>query len=153
LIALTGHWLNPNLNLNTSKMEKEDKDIFFVEIKGSHDVRRNVLESLKDIVENLQRFEHFKNIREEKVKRINRLRVLIKDLHKLVSDLKHPLPESKLKVLKQRKSGVSKTKKPKTVKKAIPQEAQKPQKKKANSELEKLESELSQIESKLSSLG
>ena len=44
-------------------MEKENKDIFFVEVHEPYEVKRIILESLKDIVESLQRFEKFKEIR------------------------------------------------------------------------------------------
>ena len=37
--------------------KKEEKDVFYVEVREPNEVRRNILESLKDIVESLKRFE------------------------------------------------------------------------------------------------
>jgi len=44
------------------RMEKENEDIFFVEVGNPEEVKRNILESLKEIVESLQRFEKFKGL-------------------------------------------------------------------------------------------
>jgi len=52
-------------------MEKENGDIFFVEVHEPSDVKRIILESLKDIVESLQRFEKFKDTRKDKIDNIN----------------------------------------------------------------------------------
>jgi len=52
-------------------MAKGSDDILFVEVHQSDEVRRNILESLKDLVENLQRFEKFKEQRKEKIEKIN----------------------------------------------------------------------------------
>jgi len=133
-------------------MGKED-EAFFVKIKESSDVKRNLLESLKDIVENMQRFERFKNTREEKIRNINKLKVDIKELVKLNSQLKSALPEAKLRIA-IKKAMKKKHKNPK--KAAINEVERKTEKSVARSrpvsELEKLESELSAIEGKLSGL-
>lgn len=127
-------------------MEKESKDIFFVEVAEPEEARRNMLESLKDIVENLQRFEKFKETRKDKIERINQLGTIIKDINKHVSSLKNSFPEAKLRAMKVIRK-VEK-KKPSTEKKKKHEE----EKIKPTSELKKLESELSEIESKLGSL-
>ena len=126
-------------------MEKENKDIFFVEVGNPEDVKRNILESLKEIVGSLQRFEKFKETRKDKIDNINKLRKTIKEINKLVPSLKQYFPEAKIRAIR----AVSKQPKIKVVKgKNISVEKIK----KPPTELQKLEDELSQIESKLQGL-
>ena len=128
--------------------KKEEKDIFYVEVREPNEVRRNILESLKDIVESLKRFEKFKEAGKEKIHNINKLRGDIKELNKLVTNLKNALPESKLRDIKIKPvlSEGKKTKKRKHKKKEEVEE------KRPAKELERLESELGSIEEKLQSL-
>ena len=132
-------------------MESNNKDLFFVEIREPNEIKRNILESMKDMVENLQRFEKFKDIRKEKIRTINKLGGDLKELNKLISNLKNSLPESKLRVIKVnavlRESHKVKPSKKKEYKKRKITEEKKPV-----TELERLESELSVIEEKLGSL-
>ncbi len=129
-------------------MEKESKDIFFVEVREPDEVRRNILESLKEIVESLQRFEKFKEIRKEKSGNVDKLKKDVKEINKIILNLKSALPESKLRAMEVSKPVAEKKgKKKKHKKKHKEAEERKPA-----SELEKLESELSAIESKLGSL-
>jgi len=121
-------------------LEKESKNIFFVEIHDSEGVKRNVLESLKDIVESLQRFEKFKETREDKINQINNLGKIVKEINKLVPRLKNSLPDAKIRVVK--------TGKPKHHAKKKPEEMGEEAKEEPVTELQKLESELSEIEGK-----
>lgn len=129
-----------------SLLEKE-KDLFFVEVKEPTDVRKNVLEAQKGIVEGLQRYENIKFLRAKKLENINKLKGFIKELLKLFSDLKAALPKTKIKEAKVKK-------KPRIVKKDVKKKKvkRKEEVKKTKTELERLESELSAIEEKLSSL-
>ena len=139
---------------------KGQEEIFFARVKEPSEIKRSLLESLKDIVENLHRFEKFKSIRQEKVRSIDKLRADIKELIKLNSSLKVAFPETKLRVAIEEKKKQpthhihhKKTKK-KHIKKKVEVEARemKVERPKPVSELEKLESELNAIESRLSSL-
>ena len=128
-------------------MEKQSKDIFFVGIHESDEVRRNILESLKDIVENLQRFEKFKEARKVKIENINKLGSIINEINKLLPNLKNSLPETKIRAVKVNR--VKETVAVKTVKTKTPVEIVK---RKPLNELQKLESELGEIEDKLKDL-
>lgn len=132
-------------------MEKDTEDMFFVEVRESNEVRRYILESLKNIVEGLQRFEKFKAIRKERTENINKLRNVARELNKLTSDLKKSLPETKLRIIKIETSPIEKktklSRKTKQSKKIKEVEEKSPV-----SELEKLESELKVVEEKLLSL-
>ena len=132
------------------KMEK-DKDAFFVEIREPNEIKRNILESMKDIVEGLQRFEKFKDIRKDKIHNIDRLRKTVKEINKLVADLKSALPESKLRAINL-KPVLKEGQKSKSGKKKKHKKSKEPEEKKPVTEIEKLESELGAIEEKLGSL-
>ena len=133
-------------------MEKESEDILFVEIREPSEVRRNILESLKNIVETLQRFEKFKHLRKEKIHSINKLSNDLKRINKMFSDLKNAIPETKLREIKA-KSILKEEEKEKPKKKKHgkwhkgAEERQKPL-----TEVDRLESELGAIEEKLRGL-
>ena len=122
--------------------------IFFVEIEESQYVKREILESLKDNIGLLERYEKFKAIREEKIKSIEQVREKIKDLNKIIADLKAKMPSSE----KRAKHAEEKVKKVK-VKKEVKKESSKKISKKTKKEIDALEDELSAIEAKLSRLG
>ena len=120
--------------------------MFFVEVNQSDEVKRNILESIKEIVENLQRFEKFKETRKEKIEKIEKLGKIMKEINKIVPQLRGALPETKIRTKK-----VSKGEQKKTV--AVEEETPREiAKRKPVTELQKLESELSEIENKLRSL-
>ncbi|MBI2134941.1 hypothetical protein HYU09_03045 [Candidatus Woesearchaeota archaeon] len=136
-----------------AKMEKEE-NVLFVEVRGPSEVRRNILESLKGIVETLQRFERFRHVRREKIHSINKLSSDLKGINRMLSDLKNTIPETNLReikikaVLKEESREKSKPKKGKH-KKAHREAEEKP---KPITEVERLESELGAIEEKLRGL-
>ena len=84
-------------------MKKESKELFFVEVREPKEVKRNILESLKGIVENLQRFEKFKETRKAKIEAINKLGASIKEINKLLPSLKNLLPEAKIRAVRASK--------------------------------------------------
>ena len=144
-----------------SVVEKKEGDIFFVGIKDPIEIRRSILESLKGTVEDLQRFERFKAVREEKLNAIRVLKAQVRELHKMVNKLRTEVPRSDLRIkmgaehaaIEAEKTKMTKKEKKKaTAKKVEVKEEKQPEvklKPKELSELEKLEAELSSIESKL----
>ena len=135
-------------------MAKKEKkpEVFFVGIRDPIEIRRSILESSREMLQLLQRFEKFKVVREEKHAMVEDLKSDIKNLQKLIGSLKGGLPKTELRVkLKREHKEVVKAKTKKATKKV--QKAEMPKmSKKQMSELEKLESELGAIESKLSGL-
>ncbi len=138
--------------------EKKETDVFFVGIKDPIEIRRSILESLKGTVEDLQRFERFKAVREEKANTAAALKGQVKEIQKLINKLKSELPKGDLRIKlglehaaveeeKAKKEAAKKDKKKKKAKKVVKKEVK--VKPKELSELEKLESELSNIESAL----
>ena len=132
-----------------AKMEREE-DVLFVEVREPSEVRRNILESLKNIVETLQRFERFKHIRKEKIRSINKLSSDLKGINKMISDLKSAIPETKLREIKI-KSILKEEEKPKK-KKHGKRHKEAEEKQKPLTEVDRLESELGAIEEKLRGL-
>lgn len=139
--------------------EKEGKkEILYVGLQEPIMLRRTVLESTKDVVEVLQRFEKFRAVREEKIATVDLLREQIKEITKLVGKLKSDLPKVDVRIRLHKEQeivegGKKKAKeagkpKKKAVKKAKKEEAPKV-KTKELSDLEKLEAELTSIEQKL----
>ncbi|MEK6983083.1 MAG: hypothetical protein AABX33_00785 [Nanoarchaeota archaeon] len=131
-------------------MKEQGNEAFFIQVKEPNEIRRNILETLKEIIQVLRRFENFKHTRHEKLERMHKLKGLLKDANKLFGNLKRRLPQTNLKpifieetprpaakALKKKK--IDKTREEKTPKKEMTQ-------------LEKLETELGAIESKLKNL-
>lgn len=128
-------------------MEKEDKDILFVEVNESSEVRRDILESLREILGILQRFEKFKESRKEKIHYMIKLGKIVRDINKIMSNLKKSLPEPEIGAMKV--SGPSTTKRERPV---IRKKDAGVMEKGHVSELKRLEAELSDIEGKIADL-
>ena len=73
----------------------DEKD-FFVGIHEPSDIRRNVLESSKDVVNSMQTNEILKQIRKEKLLLFEKMRSVMNDLDLLVSKLNKKLPKTHL---------------------------------------------------------
>ncbi len=107
------------------------KDDFFVGIYEPLDVRRNLLESSKDVVKSLQAYDKLTEIRKSKLRYYEQMRGIMDELNFLVSKLKTKLPESHLRKKDERI----------VVNKEIPTE-----------EMRKLEDEFRKIEREFSDL-
>lgn len=141
-----------NLSRCGENLKEKEDELFFVEVKAPNEVRRNILESLKKILEMLQRFEKFKAIRHKKIEHIQKLRVLLKEANKTIGNLKSKLPQTNLRaiVVKDISNQVKKVHHAKGKKEKQAEEKKAP--KREMTEIEKLESELSSIEGKLKGL-
>ena len=126
--------------------KEHSSELFFVEIRQPDDARKDILETLKDIIELLQKFESLKRTRHEKMEKIQKLRILMRDTNKLMGVLKLKLPQTNLKGI------VPKHHEPKPKKvHAKKKEAEEKVPKRERTELDKLQEELRAIESKLKS--
>jgi len=137
-------------------VEKKENDIFFVGVKDPVEIRRSILESLKGTVEDLQRFEKFKAIRDEKAAATIVLKSQVRELIRMTNKLRAEIPKGDLRVkLGAEHAAIEAERQKKEKKKAAVKKVEaKPVEKvevkpKELSELEKLEAELSSIESKL----
>ncbi len=143
-------------------MKKDKEEVFFVGVQDPIEIRRTLLESSKEMLQILQRYEKFKEVRKEKHAAIAHLKEDLKNIQALFARFKKRLPTTHLRLLLQKEQ--AKVEKPAKVKKGVKKGSKekvlKTQKEKAKvklikkemSDLEKLESELAAIEGKLGSL-
>ena len=136
------------------KLKEHNNSIFCVRLREPYELRRNILETLRELLELLQRCEKFKQIRHEKVERIRKLVTLMKETNKLMGRLKVKLPQTNLKGIVLRETPV-KTQKPYDKKnkkgKSVEEKTEKVPKREMT-EIDRLESELKAIEGKLRNL-
>ena len=137
-------------------MEAE-KGLLFVKIESSDDLRRAILGLSKCIIESLERYENFKNIRQERLDNVEKFKRDVKELHSLLSKLKAKLPDVKLKLshshIKELPKKADKQKaEPKREIRPEIKEFKRPEARPKRAEMEKLEAELKDIEAKLNSL-
>jgi len=123
---------------------------FYVGISNPIDVRRNLLETSKDIIQILKRYESLHRIKEEKRAEMNKFRSTVSEITQLMLRLKTSLPPVRIEDLPRREvtETTRKPVAPVSVKRAkVSQESAAP-----GSELDRLEQELGKIEDKLKSL-
>jgi hypothetical protein len=121
-------------------MEEEN---FFVGIQNPAELRRELLEASKRMVEVLKRYENFRDKRAQKKALIEQLRRIMNDLNRMNSKLKQFMPKSNIRVPHEMLAV-----QPKAA--ALPAVRSEP---KPVTELDRLEMELGEIEGKLSKIG
>ena len=121
------------------KKDDREKEVFFVHIDDTEKLRRDILEALKSLLTFSEGYGNIKLIRHQKMEESGKLRSLIKEISKDLSEMKQKFPQTNIK-LPSLKSSSKSSPKPEVVKR-VP------------SELDKLSSELKAVESKLSRLG
>jgi len=123
-----------------SQKKKDEGDLLFVKLENPSNLRRKLLESSKEVIESLRKYESLKSIRDEKAESVSRLRTDIGGIISLMAKLKRSLPKVDVKIEKDEEFA---PKKEEIIPKFKPKE---------RTELEKLESELQDIEGKLNSI-
>jgi chromosome segregation ATPase len=76
----------------------EQKD-YFVGIYDPVDVRRNLLESSRNIVKSLESFDNLQRIRHDKLKSIKELKSMMNEIDMILAKLKEKLPNAHLREL------------------------------------------------------
>lgn len=156
--------------MNTSKKKPE---VFYVGIKDPIEIRRSILESSKELVQLMQDFEKFKELRDTKAQLKDQLKKEVNDTQTLMRKLRLKIPKTELRVklfrehaepvpeVEEEEAPAKKGKGKKTKGKGkVSKQVKAPAKKvaapkvekKTLSELDKLESELKKIEDKLGRL-
>lgn len=128
-------------------MHHEQSQELYVSIREPIEIRRNLLESSKDIIETLKRFQNISGLKDKKLNEINNLKSDVRDINRLLSKLRGGLPKTKLKF-----EAVQETEKQKGHEKKAQTESKAEKPKKELTEIEKLEKELEEIESKLNEI-
>ena len=121
---------------------------YFVSVNSPENLRKNILEASKDLLEGLARYERFKSVRQEKLESIRKLRLDLKHTATLISRLKSHLPT--VEVAMPAAPKIAPRKAPEKIEKKAEAAPRKAAPK--TTELEKLEAELDDIERKLGGL-
>jgi len=119
-----------------------NKEVFFVNIREPLVLRRAVLESSRETIRYMQHYEQLKAIRTLKTQKIMQIKKDIRDINKLINELKAKLPAVNIRERKEKPKHEYKKKVKEHIK-------HKPHK---SSELEKLDAELGEVEKKLGKL-
>jgi hypothetical protein len=114
-----------------------EEEKYYVNIREPAELRRNLLETSRQVILALQRYENFKLKRAKKHDLIDKLRSNFREINELIAKLKKELPQTKI----ARKMTFQREAKPAAV--SIP---------KGRKEIADLEKELREIENKLRSL-
>lgn len=138
--------------LRTEQPTSKDKNLnFMVQIDEPKNVRKDILEALREIIIFMQGYETFLKVQEEKLIALNKLQADAKALNSLIENkLKRYLPKGKLKGL------ISKKTLPKEEIEELPAEefnlpSEEPEEPEGN-ELENLELQLKDIEGRLKNI-
>ena len=78
------------------KKQSEAHDVFYVGIRDPIDVRRSLLESARETIHFMKRYEKLKSIRTEKIQMLLKLDTEVKELRALLSKLKKMFPATKM---------------------------------------------------------
>lgn len=111
-----------------------EESTFYMAIENPRDFRRELLGTSKMVIQLLQRYEHLKKIREQKVKLIYDYNETSKEINALINRLKRFVPQTNLRNITEKK--IITTQENKT----------------SDNDLRKLHQELADIESKLGKL-
>jgi hypothetical protein len=125
-------------------MDKESAEVFYVNITNSYRLRRDILEASKMVIEELQRYEKFKRFRAEKIKAMEELIIMMREINELAAQLKINMPKIKLPAVKKP------TKKEMAAAVAVVPKRQFVHE--SDDELKKLESAIAQIEARLNEI-
>jgi len=83
-------------------MADKENDMLFVGIRDHIDIRKNMLESSKNVIGCLQRYEKLRITREDKEKEVQKLRLSIKEIEEAIIRLKNTLPKVGLKSISEK---------------------------------------------------
>lgn len=87
-----------NIHHNKSSSKEKAPD-FMVQINDPKVIRKDLLESLREVIIFMQGYEKFRKVQEEKVNTFNQLKAQVKEINNFVEKLKTLLPKGKLKSL------------------------------------------------------
>ena len=91
-------------NSSKSPEPKPKEPQFMVQVHDTKVLRKDILESLKDVIIFMQGYEKFRKIQEEKVLRINELKASVKELHNFIDNkFRRVLPKGKLDAIEPQK--------------------------------------------------
>lgn len=127
-------------------IKKSSEPEYMIQVPDPKMVRKDILESLRELIIFMQGYEKFRKIQNEKVSALKQLQSQVRELNSLIDvKLRGLLPKGNMHAVKEMHGVRSKTKVPEV--KSVESEVVKPK-----SELDELESQLKDIESQLHGL-
>jgi hypothetical protein len=137
----------------------EKNPILTVQIGEARMLKKDLLESIREIIIFMQGYEHFRKLQEEKVALFAKLRLQLRDINRLIdSGLRKDLPQGKLRPLgkipgaTEKKSEAPESRMPEMDTNVTPENYQK-QAPQVSSGLDELEAQLQEIENQLKKVG
>lgn len=91
--------MTPPRRRNSKQTKVESEPSYMVQIPEPKIVRKDLLESLREVILIMQAYEQFKRIQEDKVGIFQQMSKDVKELNGLISKLKKLVPKGKLKSL------------------------------------------------------
>jgi len=76
---------------------------YMVQIGNPENLRKDILESLREVIIYMQGYENFKKVQQEKVKIFNKLKTDSKEINSLINQLRQYLPRGHLKPIEIKK--------------------------------------------------
>src|SRR3989344_3386027 len=73
-----------------------EKDQFYIGVKSPVEIRRQVLESSRSVLQTLQQYEKFKELRMQKLEEIAALKNILRELDNAVGQLRNVMPKAGL---------------------------------------------------------
>ena len=81
-------------------MKKED-ELFYIGIEDPLELRRYLLESSRDVVQSLRRFEEINATRVRKMESMAKFKEIVEEINVLVSKLRRELPKTRVTTLRK----------------------------------------------------
>lgn len=69
-----------------------DENLFYVGVKNPAELRRNLLEASKDVLELMRRYDYIMELKQKRLQKMNQLKDISRDITKLCNKLKLTLP-------------------------------------------------------------
>lgn len=121
------------------RKEEADNEVIFVHVASNEGIRKDILEVLKSLLLFSQSYEKLKLIRHRKTEQVSKMRLIMKDINRLLNEIRQKLPQADIRLP--------------SVKQEMPARAESSAPKRNVSEFDKLNSELRAVEEKLRRLG
>ncbi len=152
------HHVKPAEHKEHEKAHLEKEPEYMIQISDPKMLRKDILESLREVIIFMQGYETFRKIQEEKVALFTILKLQIKEINALIEGkLKKYLPQGKLRVLtekqQQHNEQVEELPEEEPLVEVVPMTVRRPEPSRTPpSELDELEKQLRDIESQLQSI-
>ncbi len=121
-------------------MTKDQDEVFYANIESSVEVHRSILESSKNVLSSLKKYEAFKQIRKYKIEYLMQLKHVMGEINLLANRLRRELPKTGLRAAVKKKA-------PELILKKYQKSRPRPE-----TDIDKIEEDLDDIEAKLSVL-